>query len=133
MSHYNSVHKFIPMPQVMKIPDAKAAADKECKKLETIQHGIWKKSKVKRRLLSTHEETKKVQFAMMDRCHLKNAELEPQLHKYKGRVVLGGDVVKRRLWSLCSFYRTGLVCVPDDCRKISGCYCKIAKLRRTSS
>ena len=48
MSHYNSVHKFIPMPQVMKIPDAKAAADKECKKLETIEHGIWKKSIAKK-------------------------------------------------------------------------------------
>ena len=28
MSHYNLVHKFIPMPQAMKIPDAKAAVDK---------------------------------------------------------------------------------------------------------
>ena len=34
--HYNSVHKFILMPQAMKIPDAKAAVDKEWKKLETI-------------------------------------------------------------------------------------------------
>ena len=29
---HNLVHKFIPMPQVMKIPDAKAAVDKEWKK-----------------------------------------------------------------------------------------------------
>ena len=29
MTHYNLVHKFIPMPPAMKIPDAKAAADKE--------------------------------------------------------------------------------------------------------
>ena len=29
MTHYNLVHKFIPMPQAMKIPDAKAAVDKE--------------------------------------------------------------------------------------------------------
>ena len=36
MSHYNLVHKFIPLPQVMKIPDAKAKMDKEWKKLETI-------------------------------------------------------------------------------------------------
>ena len=28
-SHYNLVHKFIPMLQAMKIPDAKAAVDKE--------------------------------------------------------------------------------------------------------
>ena len=31
MSHHNSVHKFIPMPQAMKTPDAKAAVDKESK------------------------------------------------------------------------------------------------------
>ena len=29
MSHNNLVRKFIPMPQAMKIPDAKAAVDKE--------------------------------------------------------------------------------------------------------
>ena len=37
----------------------------------------------------------KVHFAsLMDMCHLKNAELEAQHHKYKGRVVLRGDIVK---------------------------------------
>ena len=30
----------------------------------------------------------------MDLCHLKNSELEPQCQKYKGRVVLRGDIVK---------------------------------------
>ena len=35
MTHYTLVHKFIPMPQAMKIQDAKAAVDKEWKKLET--------------------------------------------------------------------------------------------------
>ena len=30
----------------------------------------------------------------MDTCHLKNAELEPKLQKYQGRVVLRGDIVK---------------------------------------
>ena len=29
LHHYNLVHKFIPMPQAMKIPAAKAAVDKE--------------------------------------------------------------------------------------------------------
>ena len=29
LMHYNLVHKFIPMPQAMKIPAAKAAVDKE--------------------------------------------------------------------------------------------------------
>ena len=34
LQHYNLVHKFIPMPQAMKIPAAKAAVDKEWEKLE---------------------------------------------------------------------------------------------------
>ena len=34
LQHYNFVHKFIPMPQAMKIPAAKAAVDKEWEKLE---------------------------------------------------------------------------------------------------
>ena len=33
----------------------------------------------------------------MDICHLKNAELEAKHQKYKGRVVLRGDVVKDNL------------------------------------
>ena len=33
MTHYNLVHKFIPMPQAMKIPDEKAAVDREWEKL----------------------------------------------------------------------------------------------------
>ena len=36
LTHYNLVHKSIPMLQATKIPDAKAAVDKEWKKLETI-------------------------------------------------------------------------------------------------
>ena len=37
----------------------------------------------------------KVHFAsLMDVCHLKNAELEAKHQKYKGRVVVRGDIVK---------------------------------------
>ena len=37
----------------------------------------------------------KVHFAsLMDICHLKNAEWEAKHQKYKGRVVLRGDIVK---------------------------------------
>ena len=45
LQHYNLVHKFIPMPQAMKIPAAKAAMDKEWEKLEKIS--AWKLTKVK--------------------------------------------------------------------------------------
>ena len=34
LQHKNLIHKFIPMPQAMKIPAAKAAVDKEWEKLE---------------------------------------------------------------------------------------------------
>ena len=33
LQHYNLVHKFIPMPQAIKIPAAKAAVDKEWEKI----------------------------------------------------------------------------------------------------
>ena len=45
LQHYNLVHKFIPMPQAMKIPAAKAPVDKEWEKLEKIS--AWNLAKVK--------------------------------------------------------------------------------------
>ena len=45
LQHYNLVHKFIPMPQAMKIPAAKAAVDKEWEKLEKIS--AWNLAKVR--------------------------------------------------------------------------------------
>ena len=96
LQHYNLVHKFIPMPQAVKIPAAKAAVDKECKNLEKIP--AWDLTKVRsRKEVIDEARTKgaKVHFAsLMDICHLKNAELEAKLQKYKGRVVLRGDIAK---------------------------------------
>ena len=43
----------------------------------------------------------------MDLCHLKNSELEPQYQKYKGRVVLRGDVVKDDSGSYAVFTEQG--------------------------
>ena len=45
MTHYNFVHKFLLVPHAMNIADAKAAEDKEWKKLETIP--AWQLEKVK--------------------------------------------------------------------------------------
>ena len=84
------------MPQAMQIPDAKAAVDWEWKELETIP--AWHLEKVKSNeevILEAQRDKKKVHFATwMDICHLKNAELEPKFPKYKGRIVLRGDIVK---------------------------------------
>ena len=96
LQHYNLVHKFIPMPQALKIPAAKAAVDKEWEQLEKIS--AWNLTKVRSKkevIDEARTSGAKVHFAsLMDICHLKNAELEAKHQKYKGRVALRGDIVK---------------------------------------
>ena len=48
MTHYNLVRKFISLPHAMKIRDAKAAMDKEWKKLQTIPARQPEKAKNKK-------------------------------------------------------------------------------------
>ena len=109
LQHYNLVHKFIPMPQAMKIPAAKAAVDKEWEKLEKIS--AWNLTKVKSKKQVINEARTSgatVHFAsLMDICHLKNAELEAKHQKYKGRVVLRGDIVKDDSGSYAVFTEQG--------------------------
>ena len=94
--HYNLVHKFIPVPKAMKIPAAKAAVDKEKEKLEKIS--TWNLTEVRSKKTVIDEARTSgatVHFAsLMDICHLENGELEAKHQKYKGRVVLRGDIVK---------------------------------------
>ena len=77
------VHKFIPMPQAMKIPAAKAAVDKEREKLEKIS--AWNLTKVnskKQVIDEARMSGASVHFAsLMDICHLENAELEPKIKR----------------------------------------------------
>ena len=49
LQHYNLVHKFILIPQAMKIPAAKAAMDKEWEKLEKISAWNLTKSEVRKK------------------------------------------------------------------------------------
>ena len=109
LQHYNLVHKFIPVPQAMKIPAAKAAVDMEWEKLEKIS--AWNLTKVRsKKEVIDEARTKgaKVHFAsLMDICHLKNAELDAKHQKYKGRVVLRGDVVKDDSGSYAVFTEQG--------------------------
>ena len=78
LQHYNLVHKFIPMPQAMKIPAGKAAVNKEWEKLEKIS--AWNLTKVRSKKEVIDEARMlgaTVHFAsLMDICHLKNAEFE---------------------------------------------------------
>ena len=45
--------------------------------------------------------------SLMDLCHLKNSELEPQFQKYEGRVALRGDIVKDDSGSYAVFTEQG--------------------------
>ena len=76
----------------MKIPAAKAAVDKEWEKLKKIP--AWDLTKVR-----SKEE--------VDICHLKIAELEAKHQKYKGRVVLRGDIEKDDSGSYAVFTEQG--------------------------
>ena len=49
LQHCNLVHKFIPMPQAMKIPAAKAAVDKEWRNLKRFQRGTQQRSEINQR------------------------------------------------------------------------------------
>ena len=59
-------------------------------------------------IAEARNEGRKVHFAsLMDLCHLKNSEIEPQFQKYKGRVVLRGDNVKDDSGSYAVFTERG--------------------------
>ena len=71
VTHYSLVHKFVPMPQAMKIPDAKAAVEKEWEKLEkNSSMAADENKKQERRDRCSKDQGKKVHFAsLMDLCH----------------------------------------------------------------
>ena len=97
------------MPQAMKIPAAKEAVDKGWEKLEKIS--AWNLTKVRSKKQVIDEARTSgttVHFAsLMEICHLKNAELEAKHQKYKGRVVLRGDIVKDDSGSYAVFTEQG--------------------------
>ena len=98
-----------PMPQAVKIPDAKAAVEKEWEKLNKIP--AWQLTKVRNQsevIAGARNTGHTVHFAsQMDLCHLKNSELEPQFQKYKGRIVFRGDIVKNDSGSYAVFTEQG--------------------------
>ena len=78
LRHCNLVHKFVPMPQAMKIPAVKVAVDREWEKFGKIPAWVITKVRNKSDVIDeTRTKDIKVHFAsLMDICHLKNAELE---------------------------------------------------------
>ena len=97
------------MPQAKNVPAATAAVDKEWEKLEKIPACDLTKVRSKLEVIDeARTKGAKVHFAsLMDICHLKNAELEARHQKYKGRVVLRGDIVKDDSGSSAVFTEQG--------------------------
>ena len=67
ITHYSLVHRFIPIPQAFKIPDAKAAVEKEWEKLEKIP--AWQLTKVRNKkevIKETRNKGRKFHFCVID-------------------------------------------------------------------
>ena len=83
--------------------------EKECEKLEKIP--AWQLTKVRNKkevIDEARNKGRKVHFAsLMDLCHLKNSELEPNVQEYKGRVVFRRDIVKDDSGSYAVFTEQG--------------------------
>ena len=127
LQHCNLLHKCDPMPQAMQIPAAKAAVDKEWEKLEKIS--AWDLAKVRsKKKVIDEARTKGAKVHLMDICHLKNAELETKHQKYKGRIVLRGDIEKDDSGSFAVFTEKGSSAsqmtaakVMDNISRLPGC------------
>ena len=95
LPHYNMAHKFIPMPQAMKIPAAKAAVDKEWEKFEKYS-GVGQKSETNQRW--SMKQGRRAQKFILPHWWTSVIWRMPNWRqstkKYKGRVVLRGDIVK---------------------------------------
>ena len=99
-SNCNLVHKFIPMPQAMKVSTQMQRQQWRNNGKTRENTGMAADTKVRNKnevIAEVRNGSRKVHVAsLMDLCHLKNSELEPQLplfQKYKDRVVLRGDTL----------------------------------------
>ena len=112
--HYHvAVAKQLKMDEVMRTPAAKAAMEKEWKKLRDI--GCWDLTSVReyddvRAEALAAERT--VHFGrVFPICHEKHSELPPDQRVYKGRVVFQGDNVKDESSHAALFQDLGSLCI----------------------
>ena len=122
LNHYNLVHKFFPMPQAMKLPDAKAAVGKERR------HGSWQKSTT-RKTWSMKQRIKAERF--MSRhwwiiVILRIRSWSFRYQKYKWHCERWFRITRIMHW-------TRIISITNDSRKSHGHYIKTTKMRRTSS
>ena len=106
MNHYRQIHSDASRDENSR---CKGSGGKRMEKVEKIP--AWPLMKVRNKKEVIDEARKKgnkVHFAsLMDLCHLKYSELEPKYQKYRGRVVLRGDIVKDDSGSYAVFTEQG--------------------------
>ena len=135
IQHYNLVHKFIPMPQAMKIPAAKAAVDKECEKLEKISAWNLTKVRSKSEVIDEARTTgTTVHFAsLMDICYLRECRIGGKAPKIQRSSCTPRRYCERRFWVLRSIHGTWIISISNDSRQNHGYHLQITSLRWTSS
>ena len=118
------------------MPKQRWAKKKKGDKLEKLP--AWqmiKREELQKRSSKRHRKSKEqfVFAALMDICHVKNAELEPKFQKYKGPVVLLGDIVKDDSGSCAGFIEQGSSAAQMTAAKSNGCHSKVTRMCWTSS
>ena len=135
LHHYNLVHKFIPMPQAMKIPAAKAAVDKEWEKLEKVP--AWDLTKVRSRSEVVDEakaEGRESSFCLADgHVSFEECRIGDKAPKIQRSNCTPRWYCKRRFGVLCSIHRTRIISFSNDSSKSHGYHFQTAGLQRTSS
>ena len=108
-NHEDHTTQIFPRPPAMEAPAAKEVLDKEWGKFEKML--AWNLAKVRNKSEvieeARHKYVKEHFAPLMDICQLKNSELEKKHRKYKGRVVLRGDIVKDDSGSYTIFTEQG--------------------------
>ena len=135
LHRYNLVHKFIPMPQAMKIQAAKAAVHKELEILEKIP--TWNLTKVRNKADVIEEARKECTtvhiVSLMDIYHLKKFGVKTKTPKVQRSSCAPRWHCERRFRLVCNILRARIICVADDSSKSSGCHIKTTRMRKTDS
>ena len=113
------MHKFISIRQAMKIPDVKAAANKECEKLEKCQHDQSKEQErgIRRGTVRATNNS----FCYAD-GHLSSQKFEVGTEISEIRKSRCDPWWHCQLWLFRSIYRAGFVNITKDGRKRNWCH-----------
>ena len=121
LNHYSLVYKFIPMPQAMKIPNAKAVVEK---KRENWKNPAWQLTKVRNKKEEIDEARNKGKSFRVIDGYIKKTQMLSRTQRW---------YCKRWFWCVCSVHWTRIVSVPNDSGLDHGYHLQIAWLRWTSS